>query len=89
MHEYHLTFYENFAINFFQEKIYFQNLIRDGFYGIPKLSEIRAIFSNSIIEQIKSYFPNHELNLFEIFLPKQIPTQMGDALTYGVVEINS
>lgn len=84
-----LTFYENFAINFFQEKIYFQNLIRDGFYGIPKLSEIRAIFSNSIIEQIKSYFPNHELNLFEIFLPKQIPTQMGDALTYGVVEINS
>lgn len=71
-------------------EVKFENepLIRDEFYGIPKLSEIRNIFLNSIIEQIKSYFPNYELKLFKIFLPKQVPTQIGGALTYGVVEIN-
>lgn len=64
-------------------------LTQDDTDNIPRLHDIRSIFLNSITTQIKSYFPNSDLKLFKIFLPKQIPTQIGDALTYGVVEINN
>lgn len=43
---------------------------------------------DSVIAQIKSYFPSSELKLFKIFRPIEIPNQIGEALTYGVVEIN-
>lgn len=55
---------------------------------VPRLSDIRVTFLNSIIAQIKSYFPNSDLKLFKIFLPKELPNEIGYALTYGVVEIN-
>lgn len=43
---------------------------------------------DSLIRQIKSYFPDLDVKLFKIFLPKQLPNQIGEALTYGVVQIN-
>lgn len=71
-------------------EVIFENvlLLRDEVYGIPKLSDIRIKFLDSIIAQIKSYFPNHELKLFKIFHPKEMPSEIADSLTYGVVEIN-
>lgn len=71
-------------------EVKFENvlLLRDEVYGISKLSDIRIKFLDSIIAQTKSYFPNHELKLFKIFHPKEIPSEIADSLTYGVVEIH-
>lgn len=55
---------------------------------VPLISDIRAPFLDEIITQIKSYFPNSNLKSFKIFLPKNMPGQIGEALTYGVIEIN-
>lgn len=72
------------------DEVFFENelLLHDESDGTPQLSDIRKIFLDSIIAQIKSYFPASDLKLFKIFSPKQMPIQIGDALAYGVVEIN-
>lgn len=72
------------------EYVTFENipLAHDESEGIPQLLEIRERFLDSIIAQIKSYFPSSDLKLFRVFLPKEIPNEIGKALTYGVVEIN-
>lgn len=50
---------------------------------VPKFSDIRMAFIDSIIANIKSFFPNLDLKLFKIFTPIEVPNQIGDALTYG------
>lgn len=50
---------------------------------------VRAMFLDEIIAQIKSYFPNSDLKLLKIFCPKNMPDQIGEALTYGIVEITN
>lgn len=57
--------------------------------NVPLISDIREIFFNEIIKQFKSYLPNSDLKLFKIFLPKNMPDQIGEAITYGTVEINN
>lgn len=57
--------------------------------AVPLISEIRDLFFDEIIKQFKSYFPNSDLKIFKIFLPKNMPDQIGEAITYGVVEINN
>lgn len=64
------------------------SLIYDENDNVPKLSDIRVLFLDSIITHIKSYFPNADLKLFKIFIPKELPSDIGVAITYGVVEIN-
>lgn len=54
---------------------------------VPLLTEIREKFLNSMIDQIKSYFPSSDLNVFKIFRPADIPGDVGQSLTYGVLEI--
>lgn len=56
--------------------------------NVPLISAIRDIFLEEIIAQIKSYFPNSDLNLFKIFLPNIIDV-IGETFTYGTVEISS
>lgn len=57
--------------------------------NVPQISDIRSIFLDGINAQLKSYFPNSDLKFFKIFLPKNMPNQIGEALTYGVTEMNN
>lgn len=63
-------------------------LIIDINSGVPYLSEIRNSFLDSIIQEIKSYFPSSDLALFHVFYPSNIPTEESLSITYGVKEIN-
>lgn len=63
-------------------------LIMDMNNGVPHLSEIRGSFFDSIVEDIRSYFPSSNLNLFHIFHPKNLTTEEAASLTYGIKEIN-
>lgn len=56
---------------------------------VPRISDIRNMFLDGINAQLKSYFPNSDLKFFKIFIPKNMPTQPGEALSYGVTEINN
>lgn len=56
---------------------------------VPLISDIRTIFFDEIIKQFKAYFPNSDLKIFKIFLPKNMPEHIGEALTHGVVELNN
>lgn len=55
---------------------------------VPFLQDIRNIFLDAIIEEMKSYFPSEDLKPFKIFRVKEFPTNVGIAITYGVFEIN-
>lgn len=57
--------------------------------NVPLLSEIRNVLSDSIIDQLKSYFPTEDLKPFEIFKPKKFPTNVGIAITYDTFEISN
>lgn len=65
-----------------------QHLNNDNDDEVPHLPEIRYIFLDAIIEQMKLYFPSPDIKNFKVFRPKEIPTNVGVALTHGVFEIN-
>lgn len=54
---------------------------------IPLIMEIRDIFLNEIMMEIQSYFPMSDLNLFKVFQPSNIPSEVSESLTYGTREI--
>lgn len=56
--------------------------------NVPYLQDIRDVFLDAIIDQIKSYFPTPDLKPFKIFRPNQFPTNAGIAITYGAFEVN-
>jgi hypothetical protein len=51
------------------------------------LNEYREQFLNDITNQINSYFPEGELNSFQIFTPKMIPDDESKIEFYGVEEL--
>lgn len=55
--------------------------------NVPFLQDIRNIFLDAIINQIKSYFPTTDMKSFKIFRPKEFPDNAGIAITYGAFEI--
>lgn len=54
---------------------------------VPLITEFRETFLIALINEIKSYFPSSDLKLFKVFRPQEIPSDVGEALTYGVIEI--
>ena len=46
-------------------------------------------FLNCLENEIRKYFPEGSLQDFEIFVPKKLPKNRNDALTYGHKEIQN
>lgn len=78
-------------INYYDaQEVHFQNVqLAADADRVPRISDIRDILLDEMNAQLKSYFPNSDLKFFKIFIPKNMPTQVGEALTYGVMEINN
>jgi len=74
------TYYSSDIVTFLNEPLGSET-------NVPKIDEIRQQFLTSMIDEIKSYFPTSDLNLFKIFKPVDIPSDISEALTYGVAEI--
>lgn len=55
--------------------------------NVPFLHEIRTVFLNSIIQGITKYFPSGNMQWFDVFNPKKIPTEEAASISYGVVQI--
>lgn len=70
----------------FQNVLLFQEVETD---NVPLISDFRTQFFDNIIDEFKSYFPNSNLKFFKVFIPKNIPDEIGEALTYGVMEVNN
>lgn len=64
------------------------HLLSDNDDNVPYLSDIREIFLNAIIEEIKSFFPTPDLKSFKVFRPSEFPNDISVALTYGVFDVN-
>lgn len=56
---------------------------------VPWLETVRGPFLDKIIEQIDKYFPENQLANFKVFLPSQIPKNVGSSRDYGRQEIRS
>jgi hypothetical protein len=52
------------------------NTVRSNELQWPKLSKFRIDFTEPITKKIKSYFPEGNLKLFNVLLPKSLPTNL-------------
>lgn len=55
----------------------------------PDLDEYRSGFLDSVLDSIKSYFPEDNTKEFDVFLPSRIPNEESKIISYGVTEITS
>lgn len=55
----------------------------------PPLRKYRQEILQSLIDSIKSYFPEDNTKNFDIFLPTNIPNEESKIISYGVIEIKS
>lgn len=79
-------FYDAEEVKYFDSPLIHSNSETD--VPTPYIGEIREIFLEGIISAINSFFPSSDLNLFKIFLPSKIPTDIAGSLSYGVREIS-
>jgi hypothetical protein len=54
---------------------------------VPKLTSIRQTLPNALESELNSYFPDSELQNYDIFLPENTPLDTSQLETYGQVEI--
>jgi hypothetical protein len=54
---------------------------------VPKLTSIRQTLLNALEAELNIYFPDSELQNYDIFLPENIPQDTSQLETYGQVEI--
>lgn len=73
------------------EQVEYNNVVlhNDNPDQVPFLHEIRFPFINSIIDQMKSYFPTVDMKAFKIFRPNEFPINAGIAISYGTFEITN
>lgn len=56
---------------------------------VPWLQTIRESFLNNLIEELNSYYPSGDLDVFDVFSPAKIPRTESELISYGEKEIQS